>query len=101
MSIENITLLAVAAILCLLNLGFGPLAEKIANFFARISRDPSPAPDASGRYVRANRAGQATGPANRERAERQSPPGPDDAPPASRTTRTSRAIGDAQMSKYR
>jgi hypothetical protein len=72
MSKENMFLLVFGAVLCCLNLAFGPLAVAIARFFGLLSRDSSP-PDA-------------------RRAEELLPHGPDGAPPA---------MGETQMSKYR
>jgi hypothetical protein len=73
MAKENLILLILAAVLCCLNLYFGPLAGKsLASLFARMSS--------------ARRSPQ------RKRAGRHPPPGPDD---------ESSEMRDAQMSKYR
>jgi hypothetical protein len=73
MAKENLILLVLAAVLCCLNLVFGPLAGKtVAGLFGRMSNS--------------SRSRQ------RKRTGRHSPPGPDDEPSAMR---------DAQISKYR
>jgi hypothetical protein len=93
MSTENITLLVFAAILCCLNLLFGPLAEGIARLFARFSGEP--------RAVQAEDASRTAAP-NKERAEKRSPPGPGGPPPVALPSHgASRSLGEAQMSKYR
>jgi hypothetical protein len=101
MSTENVTLLVFAAILCCLNLAFGPLAAGIAKVFGRFGRESNPA----------DRADSASGPAGmpyREKAERHSPPGSDHVQFSSHagcgcTVKTSHpaAVGEAQISKYR
>jgi hypothetical protein len=120
MSIENVALLVFAAILCCLNLAFGPLAETIAKAFARISSDRSPVsrtgsrpegsesdaafgptPEASGRYETIRRTDGTGSPTNETAERRQLPPGPDDSGASSYTTRTGRAIGETRISKYR
>jgi hypothetical protein len=94
MSTENITLLVFAAILCCLNLLFGPLAEGIAKLFARFGRDPRQA-------VQAEDATR-TAAANKGRAEKRTPPGPGGSPPVALPSHgASRSLGEAQMSKYR
>jgi hypothetical protein len=72
MSKENVILVILAVVLCVLNLLFiDPVSSSIARFFARISADTS--------HRKRNGAG------------RPSPPGPEEPP----------AMREAQISKYR
>jgi hypothetical protein len=98
MSKENIYLIVLAAFLCSLNVFFGPLAARIAGFFARLSpSDAEPGPqDAHDEHV-ARDAIEATPrhsgiveSGQRRRAEKDFLPGPDRAEPAMKRAQISK-----------